>query len=431
VGLAQTNLFITDDLANVVWYWNRNNSSVSMGPYTIGANQIKVILGVPGYQQQMFHSTSPATLAADFRAFDFTTGGITLSRLSSFFLCGPYGLEVQTTGSGSSQITTIYVGELCGTHRILRIVFDNSTSGANITTNQNINTWGACSPYDLVRDASSNRLYVGCHNPSALVYLDLSNPNVFSITAPTAPVLIANRGAGPSGLYPDATPASGAWTGSIIGLNYDSVSGLILFTELNTCRLRAFNPTASSVSLFNGALSVPSGGITTITGGRDSGGTWCRSDRLGNYSSPNTNQFGSPRDVVPHYVGGTLRGFIVPDWNHHRVLYVNQTNSAITLGNRSIASNNMNIIFGVNNVAGASNNNGCSSKSPTLACPKRRCPGGHHFSCSRCSTRTTTRGYRYRPSGSDPCGSARRARNRSSAARYAVRTSTDCCTATS
>jgi hypothetical protein len=163
--------------------------------------------------------------------------------------------------------------------------------------------------------------------------------------------------AGRGGSFADATPASSAFTGQVIGLNHDSVNGLLYFTELNTCRLRAYNPTASSVSLFSGALTVPAGGISTITGGF-SAGAWCRSDRLGNYSSPNTNQFGSPRDVVPHYVGGALRGFIVSDWSNHRVTYTNQTGSSITLGNRAIASNNMNIIFGVNNVPGASNNNG-------------------------------------------------------------------------
>ncbi len=362
VGLAQKNFLITDDYAHVVWYWNRNNSSVQLGPYTIGANQFKAILGVPGYAQQMAHTTNIGTLSSDFRYFDFTTGSISASRLSSFFLCNPYGLEVQTTGSGASQVTTIYVGEGCGTHRIVRAVFNNAnTASANITVNQNINTYGGCTPYDLARDSSSNRLYIACFSPSALVYLDLNNANAFSITAPVAQVLVAGRGQGPTNLYPDANPASAAYTGNVIGLNSDSVNGLLYFTEWNTCRLRAYNPTGSSVSLFNGALTVPSGGITTITGGRDSGGNWCNGNRLGDYSSPNTNQFGSPRDVVPHYVNGALTGFIVTDWNQHRVTFTNQTTSGITLGNRTIASNFMNVIFGVNNVAGASNNNGVNA----------------------------------------------------------------------
>lgn len=362
VGLTQKNLIITDDYAHVVWYWNRNNTSVQLGPYTIGANQLKAILGVPGYTQQMAHSTNAGTLSSDFRFFDFTTGNITASRLPSFFLCNPYGLHVETTGSGASQVTTIYVSEACGTHRVVRAVFDNAnTTEANIRINQNINNFGTCTPYDLTRDPSSNRLYIACFSPSALVYLDLNNANAFSASAPVASVLVAGRGGGPTGLYPDATPASSAFTGQVIGLNYDSVNGLLYFTEWNTCRLRAFNPTAASVSLFNDALTVPAGGITTITGGRDSGGNWCRIDRLGNYSSPNTNQFSSPRDVVPHYVNGSLKGFIVSDWNNHRVTYTNQTSQAITLGNRSIAANSMNIIFGVNNVAGASNNNGANA----------------------------------------------------------------------
>lgn len=357
VGLAQKNLFITDDYAHVVWYWNRNNSSVQLGPYTIGANQLKAILGVPGYAQQMVHNTIAGTLSSDFRFFDFTSGNITANRLSSFFLNTPYGLEVQTTGSGASQVTTIYVGEAAGTHRIIRAVFNNAnTSGAGISINQNINSGGGCTPYDLARDPSSNRLYIACFNTQALAYIDLNNSNAFSPSVPVAQVFVTNN----RGQNQDGTPASTAGTRQVIGLSHDSVNGLIYFTEwTSTCRLRAFNPTASSVSLFSGGRVIPAGGIVTLVGGDSSG--WCRSDRLGNYSSPATAQFNSPRDVVPHYVNGSLTGFIVSDWSSNRVLFINQTNSAITLGNRSVPANTMQIIFGVNNVAGASNNNGVNA----------------------------------------------------------------------
>ncbi len=357
IGLAKKNMIISDYTNNVVWYWNRNTSTVQLGPFNIPANTVKIILGVPGYPNTMSYAATPNPAVFTQTAF----GNLTTSALSTFFINGPTGL----TNTVSGNITDIYVAEYTA-QRLLRLRFDNSTSTVNIQPSAGIS---GCYPLDLTVDTADNKLYIPCNSGNNYIrVLDLAPNTAFRASpAPTTSTTVTTSAA--ANVNGDGSVPSVATTSSLGSAYYDSVSNVIYFGETNTCRVRVLNPVGktNTLNLFTASadpLSVPPANIKTISGGYTSTApaTWCYQARIGYFYNTSLTQYGSIREVLPYRVNnGPLLGFFVNDLSYHRVLFINQTSNPITIGNRTVAAHSSGIIFGLNNVAGSSNNNGASA----------------------------------------------------------------------
>lgn len=354
MGSAPNNLFITDQALHVVWYWNRKNTSVQLGPYTIAANTIKAIIGVPGF----------ATTVSAAGSF----GSLSTTQLSQFFLNYPTGITNTSTGSGGTMVTNLYIGE-SNAGRVLRVVFNNNTGTATVLPSATIAGCGnSGNTIDVEVDTWStpNRLYAACNNNSWLRSLDLSNASAFATAGAIAYNAVTTNNGSP---YSDGAYPGTAYTAQPGALNFDPVDKIMYFTETNTCRLRALNPTGNAtVNLFD-SFSIAAGQIKTISGGNNAG-TWC-ANPLGYYATVTTTQFGALRGVIPYRLNGTLVGFFVSDATYHRVVFLNHSASPVTIGNRTIAAYNAGIIFGMNNTSGAANNNGAllGGKSSSLNTP--------------------------------------------------------------
>ncbi len=341
LGLTRNNIFITDMGMHVVWYWNRQATSFQLGPYTIPANSIKSIIGVPGF-------STTISAAASF-------GTLTTTQLGNFFLNTPTGVTNTTSGTGSSMVTNLYIGE-SSANRVLRIQFNNASSSASVLPSAAVLGCGASTNLlDVEVDTSSapNKLYATCNNNSVLRNLDLSSASAFATTAPTAFVVVATGAGTP---YSDGAIPGTAFTGQVGGLAFDPVDKLLYFTETNTCRLRVLNPAGNGTVNLLDSFSIAGGNIKTISGGLN-GATWC-ANPLGYYGTTTTTQFGALRGVQPYRVSGVLKGFFVSDTTYHRVVFINQSASTITIGNRAVPAYNAGIVFGLNNMSGAANNNG-------------------------------------------------------------------------
>lgn len=354
-GLTKKNMFITDYVNHVVWYWNRNSTTVQLGPFSIPSNSVKIILGVPGYAQNMLYVASPNPALL----YDTTFGNFTTTKLENFFLNGPTAITNNVSGS----VTNVYIAEY-NNNRMYRMQFNNSTSTVSIVPSASL---GSCAPLDATVDTGANKLYVTCNSSQYLRILDLqtaATPYAFQATGQSASTVATSLIGSP---YNDGAVNTAAYTTNPGSVVYDPTSGVTYFTETNTCRLRVLNPTgnSSTLNLFQGSanpISVAPGNITTITGGYNSvAAVWCNQSRLGYFSTTTTTQFGSLRGIVPYYLNGSLLGFFLSDNSYHRVIFVNQTAQTITIGNKSVPAYNAAIVFGLNNVAGSTNNNGATA----------------------------------------------------------------------
>jgi hypothetical protein len=353
LGLTRNNIFITDMGMHVVWYWNRQATSFQLGPYTVPANSVKAIIGVPGFQ----------TTTSAVGSF----GSLTPTQLGNFFLNFPTGVTNTSTGSGATMVTNLYIGE-SNANRVLRIQFSNAASTATVLPSAAVTGCGtSANTFDVEVDtfSSPNKLYVACNNNSVLRTLDLGSASAFATAAPTAFVSAAGAGSP----YSDGAFPGTAFTAQLGAMTWDNVDKVLYFTETNTCRLRVLNPVGNSaVNLFD-TFTVAAGTIKTVSGGLNVA-TWC-STPLGYYGTTTTTQFGALRGVQPYRVNGVLRGFFVSDSTYHRVVFLNQSASTITIGNRAIAAYTAGIVFGLNGASGAANNNSAllGGKSSTLNTP--------------------------------------------------------------
>jgi hypothetical protein len=353
VGLDNKNLFISDYVNHVIWYWNRNTTSVQLGYYTIPPKSVKIVLGIPGYNAGMIYSATPNPA----NLYETQFGAINSTKINSFFLNGPTGLTVKNSGS----TTELYIAEY-GQNRMLQVQFNNSNSTLSIQPSASL---GSCAPLDATVDTSSNKLYVTCNSSQQIRVLNLQTsvaPFSFQGTGQLTSSVVTSLIGSP---YNDGVVNSTAYTSNVGSIFFDDASGGLFFTETNTCRLRILNPSerSSTINLFTDSanpVSVAPGNIKTIAGGNNAG-TWCTQVRLGYFATPTTTQFGQLRGIVPYRIGGVLKGIFVSDYSYHRVIFINHTNASITIGNRTVAAHSAGIVFGLNNVAGSTNNNGANA----------------------------------------------------------------------
>lgn len=358
VGLLKKNMFITDHANSVVWYWNRNNSSYQLGPYLIPANTVKIILGVAGYNTSMSYANpvNPAVITQT------SFGNLSVNVLKDFFINGATGI----TNVVSGTTTDVYFAEY-NQQRLLRLRFDSVSKTLNIQPSHQ-GTFNGCYPLDLAVDTAANKLYIPCSNGNNYIrVLDLAPNTAFKETSQSTSTTVTTS-VGQIVNADGPVPAT-ATTASVGSIYYDSVSDVLYFGETNSCKVRVLNPVGktNTLSIFSTSttpISVTPGNIKTISGGYTAvnPATWCYQARLGVFNDTSKTQFGNIRSVLPYRVNnGPLLGFFVNDLSYHRILFINQSSSTVTIGNRAVAANSVGIVFGLNNVAGSSNNNGTTA----------------------------------------------------------------------
>ncbi len=358
VQLPNKNFVFTDETLDVVWYWNRNSTDISLGPLTIKKNSVQAIFGNPNYG-----SSSPAA----------KMGNISVTDLRNFHLSNPYGVAVSSTGSGSSMVTDIYVAEYTNTYtignfwsgRVFRLRFDNSNTNTVSVLRSRVkqSATSGCNPYGLALNSSSSptRLYVSCYDQQQIRHINLSLSSAFTLdnTDATATNIVSTPGTVADGLTPGT-----ASTRYPTAMFFDENNQLLYFTErANPYSLRVYNPGATK-NLGVSGPEATGGWIKTISGGV-----------LGNTPGPyNTATYGNSISITPYWSSGTpktLKGIFYSDYTYHRIAFINLSGSTLTLGNQSVLDTNVQPIFGIPGITGSTNNNSLSGggKKSTLNTP--------------------------------------------------------------
>lgn len=331
------NFFFSDHTTNTVWYYNALSTSVTLLNVTVPANTIYVVAGT-GVAGAGGNGQFARRVALNFGTWG---GGLAWDSVRKELYVADYTnhrvLKIDPTGRS-------YV--VCG--------------GSNLTTQGALAKNSLCqNPVDVEFDVTNRRLYVSQYNNHVIKVIDASNAD-FNLW-PSYILAGANNSAGYTtgttnvtsfttwSTTAGTTRLNGPW-----GLHLDTTDNILYFTEYSTCRIRALGLPGATTRTVGGqtifALSAAS-----ITQPTMSAGNACGSHALNTSTALTANLFNRPMDLLVHRSGGTVHGIYVSDYTGNRVGYINNSGSAVTIGNNSVGDQQVNNIFG-NGTANAPTN---------------------------------------------------------------------------
>lgn len=315
------NLFIADHLSDVVWYYNRSGSAVNRLGQSVPAGQIRVVVGNGGEGT----TSLPGSSGTNYQLFN------------------PYGIAWDPTES------RLFVSSY-NAHRVLTVRSDGSVqhdlcSGSTANDNARHPFNGAASdhacrfPTGLAWDNTSKALYVAALDQHYIKRFDLSDPDPANWTGR----LVLGRqnaggavsGGGEDGDMAPGTAGAIARTNQPWGLQVDD-NGLVHFVEHVGCRLRVFNPTGVARTFSGVGVTVNPNKVVSIRGNYNG----C------NFDAGASGRLHRPRGLGLWKSGGEVLGWFISMDTYHRVAFVNNTVSAVTLGDRIVASGHGEVIWG-------------------------------------------------------------------------------------
>ncbi|MFK8139280.1 MAG: hypothetical protein AB8E15_13050 [Bdellovibrionales bacterium] len=317
------NYFIADDSNDVVWFYNRSVADVTVLGTTVPAGEIKVVVGM-GSQGV----------------------GTSGSNALSYKLYNPYGM------AWDSVRGDLYIASYSG-HRIVRVTSSGIArhdicNGSTTNNEANNSDGGLASSHQcgnvagLEFDSANNYLYATLTSRDSIKYFDVSNADP---TNWTGHIFVGRKnGSGAFSAGSDNTGVIGNGTsGSYMRVNNPweielGKDGIVYFIEQAGCKLKAANPTGSSVSFINSNITIAAGEVRTLSGTGN-----CNSTE-GSYTAA---RFKNPRGLAIHYDGSNnVVGWFVSSDDHDRILFVNNTSSTQTIGGRTIASQEVRRVWG-------------------------------------------------------------------------------------
>ncbi len=350
-GATTSSYFFNDDFSHSVWFYNKTASPISILGQVIGAGVLKAVMGVGQ-----------------------SGVGISGTAWNDFPLTNPRGIAWDHLNQ------RLFIAEENGS-RILML--DSSGTVTVVLTNQNTNnaTFNAngtlalsgtycATPRGLAYNSTTKLLYVACATSATIKAIDTTNatPSLWTASivsgynASTAGVIVAGSS--------DGTNSYGGTNMFVnpLGLKLDATNNILYVTDSGHCKVKAINLTGSArTSYFYGAITLPANGTVTIAGINAANASACTNFTTGGVitggaitSAPPANAYASARfnggwlQVELNMSGSTLRGIFVSEYNQHRIGYLNNTASSVTIGNSIIPSYSMNVIWNGNgNVPGA------------------------------------------------------------------------------
>lgn len=313
------NLFISDDINHVVWFYNRSGSAISRLGKTIDPGKFEAVIG------------------------NGATGvGPNGAQNNSYKLRNPYGLAWDNARGN------LFVS-LWSDHRVIRVdssgfVSHDVCNGSGNDPSGNdgglASTHKCQNPANLVYDEARQFLYVAAYGGHQVKMFDVGDAAPANWTGHYM-VGTYNRQA-------SATTAGDGVFGSAKGQNPYAMSidsnGVVYYTDYGgRCHLRVINNTGVARSFMGGAVSVPDGQVKTLTNGSS-----CTSTATG-YASI---RFYQPRGLAVWESGGTVYGWFVTNRAHDRTTFLNNTASAITIGNRAVNAYEGNYVWNSTTTAG-------------------------------------------------------------------------------
>lgn len=323
------NFFFSDHNTNTVWYYNKSASQVDLLNVQVPAHTLYIVAGTgiagSGGNGQLARKT----------AMNFGTWGGGLAwdsgREELFITDYTNSRVLKVDATGRSYV-------VCG--------------GSNLTTQGALAKNSLCTnPVDVAFDTTNRRLYISQHGNHVLKVIDASNAD-FNLW-PSYILVGVNGSAGyvdndtnVTSLSPFTTQANtSARVINPWGLYLDSVDQILYFTEYGSCRIRAVGLPGVATARTVGGQNITAGKLVSITQPGVSAAA-CGTMGAGvNGNALTTNLFNRPMDLVVHRTGAGVQGIYVTDSNH-RVSYINNSGSQVTIGGQTIDNLKANNVFG-------------------------------------------------------------------------------------
>ena len=325
-------LFIADHLSDVIWYYNRSGNDVTRLGQTIQAGRIRVLVGNGGEGT----TSTPGSSNTGYQLFN------------------PYSIAWDPVAG------RLFIANY-STHRILTVDSDGSVQHylcSGLTNNDNARhpldgaaTAHACiQPTGLAWDAANKYLYVAALGHHYIKRFDLSDPNPENWTGR----LVLGRqnsggavsGGGEDGDLAPGTSASIARTNQPWGLQVDA-NGLLHLVEHSGCRLRIANPTGTARTFAGLGVTVNPNKVVSVRGTYGS----CTTE------TGAAGRLHRPRGLGLWQNGGNVLGWFISMSTQHRLLFLNNSESAVTIGDRVVPSGHGELVWGTG-IAGYGGENG-------------------------------------------------------------------------
>jgi hypothetical protein len=316
----RANLFFSDSLTNTVWYYNKTASPVTILNVTIPANTIYVVAGT-GVAGAGVNGVDARKMAMSFGGIG---GGLAWDSGRQELFIADYSnnrvLRVDSMGKART---------ICGL--------------ASDTTQGGLARNGTCSaPADLAFDVTNRRLYVTQLHNHVIKVINASDANFMNWTA----WIIAGawnacgNSSGTSNL--SSFYSSVAGTGRIcqpIGLYLDEADQILYWSNWHICRIGAIGLPGSTTRTIAGTTISP-GQVTFLPGNN------CGNPAVNVNQVVTNSNFNRAIDLHVHRTGGTINGIYVANQDSHRIMYLNNSASAVTIGGQTIAAGQVNNVFG-------------------------------------------------------------------------------------
>ena len=298
------NLFVADASNDVVWFFNRSGSALERIGTIVPSGKVKI---VAGKGSQGYGANGNTAL--------------------NWPLYGPVGLAYDPASD------TLFVGEY-NIHRVIR--FDTNGSGTHVfgrgggSENNNLKgTDSRChNPWGMDLDVATEELFVACLGTDRVKRVTQIFGHEDDIRAFT---IVKNGGT-------DNAVAGNAQTDEPRAVKLGPDGNLYMTESRSNCSVRVWNRSGSTLSYFGGSITVApnyvqrlfSNGCNTTTG------------------ALNGIRIHQPYDLDFLYDQGSsvIKGFFTSSRAHHRLFFVNNSASAITIGDRTVSPNEGQVIAG-------------------------------------------------------------------------------------
>ena len=317
------NWFFSDHASNVVWYYNKLATPVTLFGSSVPAYTLKVVAGT-GIAGAGGNGVFANTFALNFGSWG---GGLAWDTRDSALYIADYtnSRVVRVNSSGRANV-------VCGLGAL-------NTQGTLAINHECLN------PVDIAIDNTNRRLYVTNQARHVIKYIDISNTDYNNWVA----YVLAGVGGGNTSVngttnltaFPGTTIAGATRVNQPWGLFLDTADQILYFTEYGSCRIRALGlPGATSRTV--AGQTITAGNSVSFT----NSGASCASEAVNTDVAPAAYRMNRPMDVLLDKSGATIRGFYATDHNGHRLIYCNNTAGATTLGGQAIAAGMCNNILG-------------------------------------------------------------------------------------
>ncbi|MFY7992630.1 MAG: hypothetical protein ACOVP4_04995 [Bacteriovoracaceae bacterium] len=341
---GEGNWFFSDHATNTVWYYNKKTT-----PVTLWANSTPSSTIVPAQSVYLVAGTGVAG-----------SGGAGQPARRVPFNFGGWGGDL----AWDSDRKELYISDYSN-NRIIRIgqngVGNTFCGAGSLNTQGSLAVNNECiNPVSIEFDSTNRRLYTALYARHIIKYFDVSDSSTANWRGYIA-VGTYNSGANVDNAirltgYPASTtnPTTPGQLNGPMGLKLDLDDNILYVAEYGSCRLRALGLPGATTQNIAGK-NVTAGQLVTLAG------NGCSSAPVGTNSLLTANLYNRPLGIEILKNSSAVRGIFVADRDGSRVSFLNNDASSVQLGNVSVASQRVNVVFGTGTSVGANPPTGANS----------------------------------------------------------------------